>query len=336
MHEVAIDSEKPYEALSYTWEPVQDQRCIEIDGHCLIVGENRFAALFHLRDSEKSRWLWIDAICINQAEVSERNHQVALMRNIYTYAKRVIVWLGIEPVDKSITSHHPAGRFRAAHEPPDLEPQDCNSSTPDYFFEILRSRWFTRGWVFQEVFYAQSIDWRYGSTTLTWSTIKRLAALLSRPTAIASSPLSPLSKAARMIETLERWRERVGLLNLQLEDVVFGTRFAQCLDPRDKIFSVFSLAPKEDGSLLFLPDYRLSTTEVELMLAKSSLLGYQSLNVLRYVDSLDDEISIPSWVPRWSVLGHTNFRPLEEHFQKTVLTGYLWSGVARSKQSNCF
>ena len=48
MHEVAIDSEKPYEALSYTWEPVQDQRCIEIDGHCLIVRKNLFAALFHL------------------------------------------------------------------------------------------------------------------------------------------------------------------------------------------------------------------------------------------------------------------------------------------------
>ena len=134
MHEVAIDSEKPYEALPYTWEPVQDQRCIEIDGHCLTVGKNLFAALFHLRDSEKSRWLWIDAICINQAELSERNHQVALMRNIYTYAKRVIVWLGIEPVDKSITPHHPAGRFRAAHEPPDLEPQGYNSSTLDYFF----------------------------------------------------------------------------------------------------------------------------------------------------------------------------------------------------------
>ena len=65
LHEVSIGSEIPYEALSYTWEPVKDQRCIEVDRHCLIVGRNLFAALFHLRDSEKSRWLWIDAICIN-------------------------------------------------------------------------------------------------------------------------------------------------------------------------------------------------------------------------------------------------------------------------------
>lgn len=74
MHEVAIDSEKPYVALSYTWEPMKDQRCIEIDGRCLIVGKTLFTALFHLQDSEKSRWLWIEAIRINQAEVSERNH----------------------------------------------------------------------------------------------------------------------------------------------------------------------------------------------------------------------------------------------------------------------
>ena len=96
--------------------------------------------------------------------------------------------------------------------------------------------------------------------------------------------------------------------------MVFGIRYAQCLDPKDKIFSVLSLAPKEDGSLLFLPDYHLSTTEMELVLAKSSLLGYQSLNALRHVDTLDNEISISSWVPRWSVLGHTNFRPLEEQY----------------------
>ena len=225
MHEVAIDSEKPYEALSYTWEPVKNQRCIEIDGRCLIVGKTLFAALFHLQDSEKSRWLWIEAIRIHQAEVSERNHQVALMRNFYTYAKPAIVWLGIEPVDKSITSHHPARRLRAAQEPPDLEPQGYNFRPQTMFLRSSEARRFTRGWVFQEVFYAQSIDWRYGSTILTLSRIKRLAALLSRPTAISSSPLSPLSKAALMIRNLERWRERIGLLNLQLEDVVFGSRY---------------------------------------------------------------------------------------------------------------
>ena len=37
---------------------------------------------------------WIDAVCINQADTSERNHQVRLMRDIYSQAEEVIAWLG--------------------------------------------------------------------------------------------------------------------------------------------------------------------------------------------------------------------------------------------------
>lgn len=37
---------------------------------------------------------WIDAICINQADTEEKNHQVALMRYIYEEASQVYAWLG--------------------------------------------------------------------------------------------------------------------------------------------------------------------------------------------------------------------------------------------------
>ena len=38
--------------------------------------------------------LWADAICINQNDVLEKNHQVQYMKSIYSSADRVIVWLG--------------------------------------------------------------------------------------------------------------------------------------------------------------------------------------------------------------------------------------------------
>jgi hypothetical protein len=41
--------------------------------------------------------LWIDAVCIDQNATFERNHQVALMHEIYTRARRVYVWLGQAP-----------------------------------------------------------------------------------------------------------------------------------------------------------------------------------------------------------------------------------------------
>jgi hypothetical protein len=38
--------------------------------------------------------IWIDAICINQQETSERNAQVQLMREIYSTAHMICMWLG--------------------------------------------------------------------------------------------------------------------------------------------------------------------------------------------------------------------------------------------------
>jgi hypothetical protein len=39
-------------------------------------------------------FLCIDAICINQIDVQEKNHQVPLMADIYSSAARVLIWLG--------------------------------------------------------------------------------------------------------------------------------------------------------------------------------------------------------------------------------------------------
>jgi len=89
--------ERKYEALSYAWGPEPKsktaQRSIAIDGNRFPVSENLWLALFHLR-FESTRVLWIDAICIDQGNLSERNQQVAMMGLIYSRASMVIVWLG--------------------------------------------------------------------------------------------------------------------------------------------------------------------------------------------------------------------------------------------------
>lgn len=41
-----------------------------------------------------NRVIWIDQICINQSDVEEKSHQVALMSHIYKYCKEVFLWLG--------------------------------------------------------------------------------------------------------------------------------------------------------------------------------------------------------------------------------------------------
>jgi Heterokaryon incompatibility protein (HET) len=44
--------------------------------------------------SGNTTWIWIDALCIDQQNNSERNHQVRVMGKIYEMAIEVLVWLG--------------------------------------------------------------------------------------------------------------------------------------------------------------------------------------------------------------------------------------------------
>jgi len=91
-----------YAALSYTWGSPNDKHWrIWVDGKPVLVRDNLYTALQTLRDQQISTTLWIDALCINQNDVYEKNHQVGLMAQIYRTAERVKVWLG--PEDENST-----------------------------------------------------------------------------------------------------------------------------------------------------------------------------------------------------------------------------------------
>ena len=84
-----------YEALSYCWGPVDELRKVTVNEDALYITPNLWAALRSLRRREKPRRMWIDAMCINQDNNSERAAQVSIMRHIYTRARRTIAWLGV-------------------------------------------------------------------------------------------------------------------------------------------------------------------------------------------------------------------------------------------------
>lgn len=70
------------------------QRVIYVNGKQMSIGVNLELALRHLREDNRSKWIWADAICINQDDVDDRNEQVKSMQDVYRAAKRVIIWLG--------------------------------------------------------------------------------------------------------------------------------------------------------------------------------------------------------------------------------------------------
>jgi hypothetical protein len=149
---IKLSTEAHYEALSYMWGP-RDFGTIEINSALCEVRVNLWQALFHLRLENKPRILWIDALCINQADINERNHQVTQMGKIYRNASRVVVWLG-ESDSASSTAmkmlrevglrkdFRRVYRFLFRH---------CSINTLNDIHSIFLREYWSRLWIVQEV-----------------------------------------------------------------------------------------------------------------------------------------------------------------------------------------
>jgi hypothetical protein len=86
-----------FKAVSYTWRQPKPCKKILVNGHSVSVRQNLWNLLYELRLAKETSLLWIDALCINQSNVSERNTPVPLMSMIYRGAKTVLAWLGWLP-----------------------------------------------------------------------------------------------------------------------------------------------------------------------------------------------------------------------------------------------
>ena len=85
-----------YSALSYVWGPSTQSKQIHLNGHLCPVTDNLYAALEQLQHCEavkKGMRFWIDALCIDQADLKERAAQIQLMHQIYTLAQHIVIWL---------------------------------------------------------------------------------------------------------------------------------------------------------------------------------------------------------------------------------------------------
>jgi len=99
---VRLADRPAYEALSYVWGTYSQRETIRVATADVSVTTNLFLALSSLRHPDTPRTLWVDALCINQADVEERSRQVSIMGLIYTEADNVVVYLGEEWDDHKI------------------------------------------------------------------------------------------------------------------------------------------------------------------------------------------------------------------------------------------
>lgn len=92
-----LDTAEPFTGLSYVWGDEKDTLPIILNNKVVQVTRNLATALRHIEHDRGRlgvRIFWVDALCINQKDNSEKSRQVQMMGDIYKRATRVFAWLG--------------------------------------------------------------------------------------------------------------------------------------------------------------------------------------------------------------------------------------------------
>jgi hypothetical protein len=293
-----------FDCLSYTWgdptSPYSETAAmsslvyastgeISLDGHDFSVQYNLHDALEMLRDlpsSERSGYVWIDAISINQKDLAERAAQVSIMDSIYRNAKRVIVWLGPEneftedalsllrtigPIPEERYSHVQVSHWQSQEL---VFYQMGLTSPPSYehwlgFLALVNSPYMKRVWIIQEVLVARDVVVLWGDEKVPWKLMAGVMTFLivtgwhhyittthfkSLPTVIQGA-----RSYKRMLEakdlavnfTLEQVRRDMVLAgpSTTLPNMLSSFRGSKASDPRDKIYALLNLVNKNSPAI---------------------------------------------------------------------------------------
>lgn len=96
-----LNAAPSYYAISYTWGNMNSLASITLNEKIMGVGQNCQDAMIQVfaRKTKRIRYTWIDAICIDQTSTQEKNHQVALMGEVYKNAACVLACVGAHSHD---------------------------------------------------------------------------------------------------------------------------------------------------------------------------------------------------------------------------------------------
>jgi hypothetical protein len=289
-----------FEALSYTWgKPDGPQSPVIIDGVELLVSQNLFNALLNLRNDSKHQMLWINPICINQTDWSEKTHQVQLMARIYSGAHRVLVWLRPEENDSGFVIE---SLQKVSRGDIDLDDEVFRSDKILRCLKaIMERRWRSRIWVIQEVALAANDPLFYcGFSSVSWTLL--LSALLQHVPNSVQAHVSEFSqKVGQILINLMSWsifsmirdiRRRAGNNPSRFLQASLGH---QATEPQDMIFALYRFFDSTHQSIL-IPDYSLPIEYVFILATTVVIIFDQDMNLFDKF-SIAQNASLPSLVP---------------------------------------
>jgi hypothetical protein len=274
-----LESALTYHALSYTWHcPFREEElqpsqyaCIDWDSPSkeIIVNDRVFSVRMNLYQflevvqfEKSTEYLWIDAICIDQDEKKpERSHQVRQMREVYSKATSVIIWIG--PADSStdlafdILSTSPQG-FGSYNTTVFSVPEADRRHIPTIsrlnrdhqllFLESLlafyRKPYWDRLWVIQEILLASNLRLKCGKREFSWT---KIASLI---TEVRTSDLFINNETTTFYNGNLAWfissRRENDLRDRVIDDfesLVQVTQRSHCSRLHDRIYGLLGLVP---------------------------------------------------------------------------------------------
>ncbi|KAH8671507.1 heterokaryon incompatibility protein-domain-containing protein [Xylariales sp. PMI_506] len=311
-----------YETISYCWGDASLRGAIELDGFIQDVPASTIAALKCMRKDDGVRLVWIDAICINQADLLERSSQVSFMADIYKSSQLNLIYLGeeddgarrgiecarniiLEIRDKTndfsefhnIIQENRLGHGRAAR------PIDCKID------DAALGSVYSRPW-FDLCFCGPDLS-------IPLVDLLRVAIWLCYHRGFISPWLfdhDGMNNAADLWNTVDNRQSYDEDVEGSQNDLTVLMRLAQwrlASEPRDKVFGILGLLPQlstepEDGApdhRLIIVDYQKSLAQVLCDATRYAIQELSSLAILqsirhRQVDEDLDVSEFPSWAAR--------------------------------------
>jgi len=302
-----LEDTPEYEAVSYTWATeggdVQKSRRIRcLDGSFIDVTINCEAALRNLRKPGLKRRLWVDAVCINQSCVEERNHQVGLMDRIYSTAARVLICIQ----DRHSSYFDLFEWLRMENDTPPSKMGEMPLTIMAR--KLLSSRYFRRVWVIQEVALARAAFLHVNADSV----------LLSRKVLHRLWDLCALDNVTVPEILLRVPGEHV---QSNLLDWLVATIQCESTDSQDKVYAVMSLLDPQTRALIPI-DYSLGPQQVYA-------------NALAAIIRVRHDLSILSYVRQYELNSTRTTDALSlQHFQRYLVQTTTLTSANRAKEKD--
>ncbi|KAL8668080.1 MAG: hypothetical protein Q9202_000058 [Teloschistes flavicans] len=291
------DTKIRYTALSYTWgDPSSPGLIVLNGGHELSITRNLEAALRQFRSPTENIQLWVDAICINQADDDEKSFQVAMMRSVYASACRTWVWLGPSDAGSDGAMDIVQGfQYRDfTHD----ELRLISRESWDGIGNLMRRSWWTRIWVIQEVLSSRWVEVWCGSKKADVGCFVKLEQI-RRDFAFRLIPTQPFANI------LSNWalnRNIVARGDAPLFEWMADTHRFESTLRRDRIYALLGLS-SEDSRAAIVPDYSNRTSDSLLSTQATAHFLMQQRRLLPLQSGFyrkADDLTLQSWVSDWS------------------------------------